>query len=99
MTMRSIASEWGLPPLREGRLGGDPAVQAQLLFHLALRCGAAAGSQEADSGVAEIARVGSSHAVDAALAMAGSDLAAHPDDEVLRRAVLVLDQSKRRLTR
>lgn len=74
------------------------AGEAELLFHLALQAAWTAGSDAGCRSVAGIPFTGSLGATEAALAAAGRDLVAHPDDEVLRRAVSVLGESKRRLT-
>lgn len=85
-----------VPSLRE-MIDGGAGTEGQMLFHLALRWAAGGGPDERSTIAAAIAGSGSSDAVGVALVVAGHDLAAHPDDEVLRRAVLVLAETKRRL--
>ena len=75
----------------------DLVARGSLLFHLALRVAAMSSAQGREGAIGDISSNGSPAEADAALALAGRDLAAHPDDEVLRRAVLVLDESKQRL--
>lgn len=97
---------WGRRPMpvcdRWGALGEEEILDeddGEMLFHLALRAASVTDSRVRDRVIAEIAGNGSPRAAEVALVAASHRLAAHPDDELLRRAVLVLDESTRSLAK
>lgn len=77
-------------PTPAGMVDDEVGAEGQWLFHLALRRAAAGGGSDTEAVAADILGSGSLHAVKIAQAIAGVDLAAHPDDVVLRRVVLLL---------